>query len=386
MEGKTKSHLQCFFMDAPLIKLLFITPYTPDNQGVGVSYSSQLLHELSKTCYVDLVYFRYKEDKPYKPVHDNIHVLKSQIISTKQKFMGFLSSPFTFPLFTARKNKELESFLKERINSNKYNFIYFDFSQTFSYAACLNHPNKILMAHDVIAQKYSRMKTYLRPWAIFSERRMLNKGRAVFTFSEKDCELIKSLYKVNSFSTTFFLNLNVLNAYPTMVGNYFVFFGDWGRIENSEALGWFFDNVYNQLSKDISFKIIGGGRMPEVLKQKIVQLSNVEYLGFVDDPYKIIANAKAEIAPLHMGAGVKVKCVEALGAGTPIIGTEVAFEGIGEQYRGAMFMANKPEEFVKIINTFDYPLDRKKHLKKYFIENYNDKQILKYIKGELSHG
>lgn len=358
--------------------ILFITPFTPDNQGVGVSYTSQLLKELAKTCFIDLVYFRYEDDKQYEPSVPEIRIIREEIISSKDKIKSLLHSPFLFPLFTARYNKEVCQYLKDRIAKTNYDFVYFDFSQTFCYAKYINHPNKILMAHDVIAQKYSRMKKYLHPWAVWTERKMLRHGTVVFTFSEKDCELIKHLYSVKSLPTTFFLNPNVVNAEPIEESDYFVFFGDWGRVENSEALEWFMDNVYPKLSKEISFKVIGGGRMPEELKQKITQ-ANIEYLGFVDDPYKIIANAKAEIASLHMGAGVKVKCVEALGSGTPIIGTEVAFEGIGERYRNAMFEANTAEEYIDIISSFKYTLKDKKQLKEFFLTNYNDKQILKYI-------
>ena len=358
--------------------ILLITPYTPDNQGVGVSYTSQLLKELAKTCIIDLVYFRYAEDKPYRPPVSGIKVLNEVVIDRKDKIKSLLHTPFLFPLFTARYNKEVCHFLQDQIAKTNYDFVYFDFSQTFCYAKYINHPNKILMAHDVIAQKYSRMKKYLRPWAVWTERKMFRHGTVVFTFSEKDCELIKLLYDVKSLPTTFFLNPNVVNAEPIEESNYFVFFGDWGRVENSEALEWFMDNVYPKLSKDINFKVIGGGKMPEELKQKITR-ANIEYLGFVDDPYKIIANAKAEIASLHMGAGVKVKCVEALGSGTPIIGTEVAFEGIGDIYRNAMFEANTADEYVKTISSFEFSLEDKKKLKNFFLKNYNDKQILKYI-------
>lgn len=361
-------------------RILFITPFTPDNQGVGVSYTSQLLKELAKTCLVDLVYFRYSEDKPYNPPAENIRVVREEVISGKDKIKSLLHSPFTFPLFTARYSQQVCTFLHNQIAKEKYDLVYFDFSQTFSYAKYINHPNKILMAHDVIAQKYSRMKTYLKPWAVRSERKMLNYGTVVFTFSEKDCELMKDLYGVNAKATTFFLNPNVIKANPEKESDYFVFFGAWSRPENSEALEWFMNNVYSKLPKNIAFKVIGGGKMPDGLKSKIQQ-PNIEYLGFVDDPYRIIANARAEIAPLHMGAGVKVKCVEALGSGTPIIGTEVAFEGIGEKYRSAMFEANTAEEYVKVITSFRYLLEEKKQLKEFFLENYNNKQILKYING-----
>lgn len=359
--------------------ILFITPFTPDNQGVGVSYTSQLLRELAKNCIIDLLYFRYELDGPYKPDSDNIHIIREEVIGKSDKIKFFFSNLPIFPLFSSRLDKRVRLFLQRRVEQVNYDFIYFDFSQTFGYAKYINHPNKILMAHDVIAQKYSRMKTYLKRWAVHSELNMLKNGTVIFTFSEKDCELIKKLYNVNAKFTTFFLNSNVINAYPEKDSNYFVFFGAWSRIENSEALGWFIDNVYEQLPKEIGFKVIGGGRMPDALIEKIKRLPNVEYLGFVDNPYPIIANAKAEIAPLHMGAGVKVKCVEALGCGTPIIGTEVAFEGIGYIYREAMIEANTPEEYIKAITTINYSTAKKFEFKEFFLKNYNNKQILGYI-------
>ena len=360
-------------------RILLITPYTPDNQGVGVSPTSQLLKELVKTCIIDLVYFRYDSELPYNPVSENIHIIREEIINTNAKFFGLLRNPFTFPIFTARDNKNVKKLLKKQVESIKYDIVFFDFSQTFSYAKYIDHPKKILMAHDVIAQKYSRMKTYLRPWAVLSERKMLRYGTVVFTFSEKDCELMKDLYGIKAKSTTFFLAPNVIKAMPEKESDYFVFFGAWDRVENSEALSWFIDNVYDQLPRDVKFKVIGGGKMPQELKDKIDKKSNIEYLGFMDDPYDIIANAKAEIAPLHMGAGVKVKCVQALASGTPIIGTEVAFEGIGEKYRFAMFKANIADEYVKTIISFKYSIEDKKKLKEFFLKNYNDKQIVKYI-------
>ena len=271
------------------------------------------------------------------------------------------------------------SLLQKQVSIGQYDYVYFDFSQTFCYAKYIHHPNKILMSHDVIAQKYSRMKRYLKPWAKFSERRLLKYGKAVFTFSEKDCELIYKWYGIKAKSTTFFLSPNVLNAKPDIESDYFVFFGSWGRLENSEALEWFIDNVYSRLPLTIQFKVIGGGKMPKRIIDKIDKLSNVDYLGFVDNPYPIIANARAEISPLHKGAGVKVKCIESLGCGTPIIGTEVAFEGISSHYSEAIFEANTPEEYVATISSFEYSLARKKELKEYFVKNYNNKQILNYI-------
>ena len=360
------------------MKILFITPFSPDNQGKCVSYTGQLLKELSKDHIIDLVYFRYRNDSSYVPYNTNINVILEKVISIKDKIIGILSLPFIFPLFTSRFNVHISSFLQRKIVEVDYDYIYFDFSQTFAYVPYLHHPNKILMSHDVIAQKYSRMKRYLRPWAVASEKFLLNRGGAIFTFSEKDSSLIKNLYNIDSYHTTFFLNENVIRAVPNINSDYYVFFGAWSREENLEGLKWFLDNVYNYLPQNINFKIIGGG-LPDAQKARIKILPNVEYLGYVDNPYPIIANAKAEIAPLHMGAGVKVKCIEALGVGTPIIGTQIAFEGISDKYNKYMLLANKPEDYVNYILNFPLSLSDKNCLKKDFISNYDNKTILNYI-------
>lgn len=360
------------------MKILFITPFSPDNQGRCVSYTGQLLKELSRNHTIDLVYFRYRNDCTYVPYNTNINVVLEKVISTKDKIIGMLSLPFIFPLFSSRFNVHILDFLQRRIEEVDYDYIYFDFSQTFAYVPYLRHPNKILMSHDVIAQKYSRMKTYLRPWAVASEKSLLNRGGVIFTFSEKDSSLLKTLYNIDSYHTTFFLNENVIRAIPNEDTDYFVFFGAWGREENLDGLKWFLDNVYDSVPKSIKFKIIGGG-LTCAQRERIKKLPNVEYLGFVDNPYPTIANAKAEIAPLHMGAGVKVKCVEALGCGTPVIGTEIAFEGISYKFNKYMLLASTPEEYVNYILHFPLSLNDKKRLKEDFISNYDNKTILNYI-------
>ena len=98
--------------------ILFITPFTPDNQGVGVSYTSQLLKELAKTCFIDLVYFRYEDDKPYEPSVPKIRIIREEIISSKDKIKSLVSSPLTFPLFTARYNNNVCAFIQRTSGKN----------------------------------------------------------------------------------------------------------------------------------------------------------------------------------------------------------------------------------------------------------------------------
>lgn len=357
-------------------RILYICPFSPCCNHAGTVYTRQLLDELSKSCLIDLVYFYYKGDTRYK-AKEGINVLKEVEISTFFKLCGVMSCMGMFPQFSARYNRKIRRFLQTQIDSNNYDVVYFDFSQSFAYSSRLRHANKILMAHDVMAQKYARMKTYLKPWAVWSERRLLKDG-AVFTFSEKDCELIKELYGIDSQSTTFFLSKEVQEAEPSE-GDYFVFFGGWGREENYEAIEWYLDNV-NPSIPNVKCKVIGKG-MPEFLRKRLEELPNFEYLGFVDNPYPIIARAKAEITPLRKGAGVKVKCIDALGCGTPVIGTEVAFEGIPKEFDAFMLRADTASDYIETITKLKLTVEERKQFKTFFIEKYNNKRILSYING-----
>ena len=361
-------------------RILLITPYTPDNQGIGVSYTSQLLKRLADDFEIDLVYFRYKEDAAYNPVSPNIRVVMEEVIGLFDKVLGMLSLPHLFPLFTSRFKWEYVKRLNKLITKNHYDFVYLDFNQMFSYSLYLKHPRIILMAHDVIVQRFERRKSRLLPWIRWSERKVMKNNDAIVTFSDKDCQIIKQEFGYKSFPTNFFLNPKVIAANPVKDSDYFVFFGGWSRYDNYEALYWFLEKVIINLSDNFRYKIIGGG-LPETVKAEVAKHTNMEYLGFVDDPYPIIANAKAEIAPLHYGAGVKVKCIEALGCGTPIIGTEVAFEGISERYKDLMILANTPEEYVRAIIDMDMPVKVKLEEKRKFIETYDHQAIIEYLKS-----
>lgn len=177
-----------------------------------------------------------------------------------------------------------------------------------------------------------------------------------------------------------FIQKEAVDAVIEYVPDYYVLYGNWKRSDNYDSLNWFLNNVYPELSTSLKFKVIGIG-LSEKFQNIIRGYDNIEYLGFVENPYHIIANAKALISPLHTGAGVKVKVVESLACGTPVIGTEIAFEGISEKYSKFMILANSPSEFVQQINQISFSIETRLEFKKKFLELFNDKPVLKYIEG-----
>ena len=364
--------------------ILFLTPYVPSNRAGGEYFTLQLLIHLSMSFKVDLLYYKYADDPSYVCPNDNVRVVKEVINSSKLKLRNVLHYPCIHPIFSVRFSKHVLNTIKQLVNENKYDLMFLDHSQMALYGEYFPDMKKILMSHDVMAQRYSRSGNWLSKKLIISgEKRMMKqKNLIVFSFSEKDRKIIRETYGIDSKVTHFFLDNCILKAVPTKIENRIVFFGKWKRIDNFEGLKWFFDNVYDQIEKSIEIDIIGNW-LPDDFKERISKLDNVKYLGFVENPYPLIANSIATVSPLFSGAGVKVKVVESIACGTPVIGTEIAFEGLPEKYSKMMFLANDPESYLKALS-MNMTIETRQIIKSNFISDYNSETIPQFLEKLLN--
>lgn len=361
-------------------KILFLTPYVPSSRAGGENFTRLLLEELSKSNYIDLLYYRYADDPSYVCPNENVKVVKEIINSTFLKLKNYMMYPFVHPIFSVRFNRRVLKFVEKLVAANNYDFLYLDHSQMALYGKYFPKMQKILMSHDVMAQRFSRQGNALSKALVLKGEKSLMQlpNTTVFTFSEKDRKIIRNEYGIDSRVTNFYLDDMVVNAYPRKIEKQLVFMGKWKRADNYDGIKWFFDNVYNNIDKCYKIIIIGKW-LPDDFVAQIKNLPNVEYLGFVDNPYDLIANSTATISPIFSGAGVKVKVVESLACGTPVIGNEIAFEGISEEFSNFMIYANDPKMYADKINGLDINLNKRVDFKKSFLNNYQKQLISKYI-------
>ena len=257
----------------------------------------------------------------------------------------------------------------------------FDHSQVFLYARLMrNCIPKYLICHDVITQRISRSSNcFFAKIATYSERMVLNaRNSSVFSFSSKDCELIYSLFDRRADLCLDYIDMLAESASPTKTGDYFVFFAYWGRRDNIDGLRWFYNHVVPKIDKETEFVIIGKGINTDSINcGNALIKSNI--MGFVDNPYNIIANAKALISPLFTGAGIKVKVIEALACGPPVIGTDISFEGFDSKYNKFMLTCKTPDDYIRYMFDIDFSIDERKEFKLMFVDSYKSKTIPNYI-------
>jgi O-antigen biosynthesis protein len=97
---------------------------------------------------------------------------------------------------------------------------------------------------------------------------------------------------------------------------------------NVGALVWFVERVLPRVRAAIPWarvRVTGASPPPEV---RALASDGVQICGFVDDLTAAYSAARAVIAPIRVGAGVKLKTVEALEYGVPTVATVVGAEGI----------------------------------------------------------
>lgn len=112
-----------------------------------------------------------------------------------------------------------------------------------------------------------------------------------------------------------------------------------------------FDFVTNYLApfflnsnKNILF-LLCGSNLPKFSRDNIVSL------GYVDDIYEILSMADMAIVPLTKGAGTKLKVLDYLCSGLPIIATEKTIVGLNiENYKQAIIVKDLGIGFVKAMD------------------------------------
>ncbi len=108
-----------------------------------------------------------------------------------------------------------------------------------------------------------------------------------------------------------------------------VFTGKMDFRPNVDAMLWFCEHVMPRIREsvaDVQLYIVG--KNPHVRLQRVKNLPGVTVTGFVDDVRPYIAGAALYIVPLLTGGGTRLKILEAMAMGKPIVSTTLGAEGI----------------------------------------------------------
>jgi polysaccharide biosynthesis protein PslH len=290
------------------MKILYINTFNPykDNFG-GAVVTRKELSLLKKNYDVDILFSETLFKRFFKnPIKIFLTFLKTR--SLKLSSYAGLSKPLNF--------------------YSDYDVIFcnHDFS-------AIDYKKFLKLSKPFIIRKHNIEYKLINNKNLFSryERRMLknyelevmSKASSVIHISPNEFELDNVSYKkFFVYPPLFTKEINKLNRYSIVNRDIDILcVSNFNWKPNKLGLNWFLNNVFNKQNK-LNLHLVGKG------SEYFNKYNNVVTHGYVDNLDSLYRRAKFFVVPIVSGAGIKIKLIEAVSKGLPIITTSKGLEGL----------------------------------------------------------
>jgi glycosyltransferase involved in cell wall biosynthesis len=115
---------------------------------------------------------------------------------------------------------------------------------------------------------------------------------------------------------------------------------------NEDAVLWFADRIWPSLRQrwpDLVFQIVGTRPTARVIA--LAGRAGIEVTGEVPDVRPYVEQALAFVVPLRSGGGTRLKILQAMAMGCPVISTRLGAEGLNVNDGDNILFAEQPADF-----------------------------------------
>lgn len=130
-----------------------------------------------------------------------------------------------------------------------------------------------------------------------------------------------------------------------------LFFGAMSWPPNADAVSHFVERIYPLVKREVPdarLTVLGANPPPEI-RSLAERDSSIAVTGFVDDIRPYCEDACVFVVPLRIGSGMRVKILDAMALGLPVVTTSVGCEGISLRHGEHALVADDPREFAESV-------------------------------------
>jgi len=172
--------------------------------------------------------------------------------------------------------------------------------------------------------------------------------------TEVDYQFFKEKYPtLNSQVIPFAIDLSsyqIQNRKIDETGISFFHIGSMNWQPNIEGMVWFLENVWKKAVEKhphITLTLAGKGNKAFFGNKNF---KNVQIFDFVEDVQQFMNTHDIMVVPLLAGSGMRIKIMEGLALGKPIITTPIGAEGIEVTHKENILIADTPERMVEMMD------------------------------------
>lgn len=347
--------------------LLFISSHLPSDgiPQAGQKIALDLLNEYAESYNVYLIAFTNRLEKPYvdASIYGSCREVAFFYVTKLDKIKSILLNILLPINASVRSHSEAKKTILNLHKKVRFDVVHFEFTSAAYYANCfdLETINTTITEHDIIYQRIERkintansfykfLYKYEYKRQIKWELELLHKMNKVIVLSSKDKYLLASdgisedkiVVRAPKIKDCFYkIERTAIEK------NSLLFWGAMNREENADAIRWFIKAILPEVQlcfNDVKLYIVGADPPSDILK---LNSEHIIVTGFVDDPLPYFEKCHVAIAPLRMGAGIKIKVLECLASGLSVVATNVGAEGI--DLSSKIIVADDPSEFSSAI-------------------------------------
>ena len=253
-------------------------------------------------------------------------------------------SLFTKLPFTANwaRSSELRRAIETAASKGPYDMVFFDTISLAPYRDLVNGSPTALNHHNIESHLLERRVDYessaLRRFYLGLEGRKLR----------EICPSASTAVLANGVDVDYFRRQSPLSAVEP---GHLIMVSGMNWFPNRDAVLHMAESVWPELSKrlpDARLTIVGASP-PQQILDLAARDRRVTATGFVDDVRPYMERAQVYLCPMRDGGGTRLKILDALAMGVPIVATQMALEGIDVVPETDVLVANEPAEFVRQI-------------------------------------
>lgn len=182
------------------------------------------------------------------------------------------------------------------------------------------------------------------------QKKVFKRINTLLCVSETEAEFVRSKMPAgkqiwvvpNGIDVDFFQHNEPVNE----SGQVILLTGSMCIVRNINAAVWFAKGIFAKIKKNIpeaEFWIVGYNPGKEILELK--KTPGIKVFGTVQDIRPYYKKAKAYVAPFKFGQGTRLKVLEAMATGLPIVSTKEGCQGIGTVNNQHVLIADNENDF-----------------------------------------